>query len=186
MRRGVILVTGAALGLSACNPLDIFFPEDPRLGNEPENVCISRVRARMTYAESQELENVSGRFVPSYLYDITKLDLAARQALIASGADETAGTRLIQQTANTSAAVERFKLTAVDEKGALFVGRKPALYKVRGAPQPASNILKNGCARQQANMRLTEVSWTRNASEPTEGKAAHDKSAGVTNQGEVE
>ena len=160
MRRGFISLLGAAMCVSACNPLDILFPEDPRLGTEAENICVGRVRAKMTYAEYQELETASDLWVPSYVYDITNLDLEALQALIATGADETAGTRLIQQTSSTSAAVERFKLTVVDEKGALFFGRDPALYKVRGKPQSASTIIKSGCARQQANMRLTQVFWS--------------------------
>ena len=166
MRRGFISILGAALCVSACNPMDVLFPEDPRLGTEAENICVGRVRAKMTYAEYQELETAPGLWVPSFLYDITNLDLEARQALIATGADETAGTRLIQQTSSTSAAVERFKLTVVDEKGALFVGRDPALYKVRGEPQGASTIITSGCARQQANMRLTQVFWSPYVPEP--------------------
>ena len=113
MKRAVLTLLAAALTLSACNPIDVLFPKDERLGDEEVHLCVGRVRATLTYQDYQELENASGLFVPSYIYDITKLDLEGVQALIASGADETAGTRLIQQTANTSAAVERFKLTKV-------------------------------------------------------------------------
>lgn len=160
-------------GLSACNPVDFFFPEDTRIGDEAQDICIGRVRAQMTYDQYQELENAPGRFVPTFTYDITLLDLAAIQDLVASGADETVGTRLIQQTNNTSAAVERFKLMKVDRKGALFLGRKPALYRVRGRTQRANTILASGCELQRTNTRLTEVTWvkagsTARASEPSD------------------
>jgi hypothetical protein len=161
MNARFLLLPVTALALAGCNPLDVLFPKDPRLGEEAENICIGRVRAGLTYEAYQELENAPGRFVPSYIYDITRLDLEAVQDLVASGADETAGTRLVQQTANTSAAVERFKQTAVDEKGALFLGEDPALYKVQGKAQPASTILASGCARQLPDMRLIEVTWSR-------------------------
>ena len=174
MKRTAILLSLAALGLSACNPVDLLFPEDKRLGDEPEEICIGRVRAKLTYQQYQELEYSSARFVPSYTYDITLLDLEAIQGLVAKGADETIGTRLIQQTANTSAAVERFKLMKVDEKGALFLGRQPALYRVRGKAQSASTILANGGKRQMTDTRLTDVSWSRYAPGPAKKPAASD------------
>ena len=161
MRRGLVTLFIAAAGLAACNPLDLVFPKDERLGDEAEEICVGRVRATLTYEAYQELEHARGRFVPSYICDIPKLDLEGVQALIASGADNTMGTRLIQQYNSTKAAVERFKLTKVDRKGALFVGREPALYKVSGRPQPASTILASGCKAQKTNTRLIEVTWVR-------------------------
>lgn len=158
--RGFILAL-AAFSLGAC---DLLFPKDKRAGDEAVDICIGRVRAQMTYEAYQQLENAQGRFVPSYLYDITLLDLEAIQELIATGADDTAGTRLTRQNNDPSAAVESFKLMRVDEKGALFLGRRPALYKVRGKAQPGSTVLESGCARQLTNMRLVDVSWTRSAS----------------------
>lgn len=166
MRRAVVPLLVAALGLSACNPLDTLFPKDPRLGKEAVYLCVGRVRADMTYEAYQALENAPGRFVPTYTYDITRLDLEAVQGLLAKGADETAGTRLMRQTNNTGAAVERFKQMSVNEKGALFLGREPALYRVRGRAQPASTILESGCERQEPNMRLVEVTWSRRAAPP--------------------
>ncbi|MEM7690649.1 MAG: hypothetical protein AAF291_16670 [Pseudomonadota bacterium] len=160
------LLGAAAISVSACNPIEVLFPEDPRLGDEPINICAARVRAKMTYEESQALENTPGRFVPSYLYDITLLDLEAIQDLIAKGADDTMGTRLIRANNDPTAAVEQFKRQQVDTKGALFLNRKPALYKVRGQAQPASTILESGCKRQLTNTRLREVTWTRAASNP--------------------
>ncbi|MEL6486604.1 MAG: hypothetical protein AAFQ13_05600, partial [Pseudomonadota bacterium] len=77
------------------------------------------------------------------------------------GSDQTAGTRLMQQTNRTNAAVERFMAMEVSEKGAFFMGRDPALYRVRGKPQAASDILASGCKRQQKDMRLIGVTWTR-------------------------
>ena len=161
MRRGLLILTVCAVALGGCNPMDMLFPEDPRLGEEPVYMCVGRVRADMTYEAYQELENAPGRFVPTYTYDITRLDLEAVQGLLAKGADETAGTRLMQQNNDTGAAVERFKRMSVDEKGALFLGREPALYRVRGRAQPANTILESGCERQEPNMRLVEVTWSR-------------------------
>ena len=112
-----------------------------------------------TYQESEELRTVTGLWIPTYTYDVTKLDFAAIQALSVPGTDETAGTRLMQETNRTQAAVERFMNMDVSEKGAFFLGREPALYRVQGKAQPASQILASGCARQQPDMRLFAVSW---------------------------
>ena len=156
-------ISAAALSLGACS---LLFPEDKREGDEQVEICVGRVRAQLTYEDYQQLENAPGQWVPSYTYDITLLDLEAIQALVDKGVDETAGTRLIQQTANTSAAVEEFKTMPVDSKGALFVGRSPALYRFRGEPQPASTILESGCKAQMTDTRLIEVSWAKHTSPP--------------------
>lgn len=160
-----LLIGAAAFSLGACS---LLFPEDEREGDEALHICVGRVRAQLTYEDYQQLENAPGRWVPSYTYDITLLDLEEIQALVDGGVDETVGTRLIQQTANTSAAVERFKTMPVDRKGALFLGRKPSLYRVRGEVQPASTILESGCEAQKTDTRLIEVSWTKHTPPPIE------------------
>lgn len=147
-----------ALSLSGCS---LLFPEDKRLGDEPEGECIGRVRTSLTYEQSEELRTASGQWVPSFTYDVTKLDFEAIKELMVPGSDQTAGTRLMQQTNRTNAAVERFMAMEVSEKGAFFMGRDPALYRVRGKPEAASDILASGCKRQQKDMRLIDVSWTR-------------------------
>lgn len=152
----VLFASIAALGLSGCN---LLFPEDPRVGDEDKGACQGRVRTSLTYEESEELRTLSGLWVPTYTYDVTKLDFAAIKALAVPGTDETAGTRLMQETNRTKAAVERFMSMEVSEKGAFFLGREPSLYRVKGKAQPASQILAAGCARQQTNMRLFAVSW---------------------------
>jgi hypothetical protein len=153
----------AAIALGGCS---LLFPEDPREGVEAEDACIGRVRSAMTYQESEELRDTSGRYVPTFTYDITRLDLAAIKALAVPGSDETAGTRLMQGTARTRTAVERFMAMEVDERGAFFLGRSPSLYRVRGSAQSLPEILASGCARQQADMRLIDVSWERASSRP--------------------
>ncbi|MEO0417584.1 MAG: hypothetical protein AAF249_01880 [Pseudomonadota bacterium] len=151
----------AALSLTGCEAYEKLFGEDPRLGDEVEEICIGRVRAKLTYEEYQELENAGGRWVPTYTYDISLLNLEAIQDLIAKGADDMAGSRLMQQTNKTKVAIDRFKRMKVDRQGALFLGQKPTLFRVRGATQPASTILASGCQAQLTNTRLIEVSWRR-------------------------
>ena len=158
MMRSLALWPLLAMSLSGCS---LLFPEDKRLGVEPEGECIGRVRTSLTYQQSEALRAASGQWVPSFTYDVTKLDFEAIKQLMVPGSDQTAGTRLMQQTNRTNAAVERFMAMEVSEKGAFFMGRDPALYRVRGKPQPASDILASGCARQQEDMRLIAVTWTR-------------------------
>ncbi|MDJ0977531.1 MAG: hypothetical protein QNI87_03265 [Erythrobacter sp.] len=156
--RAQLCLPFAALALGGCS---LLFPEDPRVGDEDEGVCQGRVRTSLTYQQSEELRTSSGLWVPTFTYDVTKLDLAAIKALTVPGTDDTAGTRLMQETNRTSTAVERFMQMEVDQKGAFFLGRDPSLYRVRGQAQPSTQILKSGCARQQENMRLIAVSWER-------------------------
>ena len=158
MIRSAFALPLAALSLAGCS---LFSSEDPRVGVEAIEDCADRVRPSLTYQEYQDLKTAPGRWVPTFTYDVTKMDFSAIQRLVASGADETVGTRLMQQTNRTSTAVERFMNMEVSEKGAFFLGRQPALFRVRGRPQAASQILANGCKRQLADMRLIEVSWER-------------------------
>ena len=152
-----------AFALSGCS---LLFPDDPRLGDEAKDECIIRLTKTFTYEQYRELETSDGQWVPTYTYDITKLDFAAVKALVVEGSDETAGTRLMQQTNQTSTAVEQFKEMDVTPQGAFFLGREPALFRVQGPAQPANTILENGCARQQTNMRLIELDWARPARKP--------------------
>ncbi|MEO0699457.1 MAG: hypothetical protein AAFY81_07035 [Pseudomonadota bacterium] len=158
MKRQLALMPLIAVSLSGCS---LLFPEDKRLGLEPEDECVGRVRTSLTYQQSEALRAASGQWVPSFTYDVTKLDFEAIKELMVPGSDQTAGTRLMQQTNRTNAAVERFMAMDVSEKGAFFMGRDPALYRVRGKPQAASGILASGCARQRKDMRLIAVTWTR-------------------------
>ena len=160
MNRAAIAVIALA-GLTGC---DLLFPEDPRLGAEAPAACAARVEQELRI----ELANLQDgdRFVPTYTYDITKLGLEAIQNLSASRSDEIKGTRLDQSTNETSTAVDVFMQQPVDENGAFFMGHDPALYRVRGEALHFADIIPAGCARQQANMRLIEIDFTR-----TEGAA---------------
>ncbi|MEM7700875.1 MAG: hypothetical protein AAF251_02955 [Pseudomonadota bacterium] len=161
MKLAWLFLPFATLSLSGCEAYDKLFGEDPRLGDEIEEICIGRVRAKLTYDQYQELENAGGRWVPTYTYDITLLNLEAIQGLIAKGADDMAGSRLMQQTNNTRVAIDRFKRMKVDRQGALFLGQSPTLYRVRGVTQPANTILASGCQAQLTDTRLLEVTWRR-------------------------
>jgi len=154
------LLTGvfAMIALTGCS---VLFPEDPREGVEADQACINRVRTAMTYQESEELRDTAGRYIPTFTFDITRMGFSDVKKLVQPGSDETAGTRLMQETSDTTAAVERFMAMPVDEKGAFFLGREPALYRVRGTAQSLPELLTSGCARQQADMRLIKVTWER-------------------------
>ncbi|MEO0690379.1 MAG: hypothetical protein AAFY51_08790 [Pseudomonadota bacterium] len=156
MIRAAFVLPFTTLALAGCS---LFSSEDPRVGVEDAEDCANRVRPSLTYQEYQDLKTAPGRWVPTFTYDVTKMEFSAIQKLVANGADETVGTRLIQQTNRTATAVERFMDMDVSEKGAFFLGRKPALFRVRGRPQAASQILASGCERQLPDMRLINVSW---------------------------
>jgi hypothetical protein len=175
MIRATLMVPLLAFAVAGC---DLLFPEDFREGDEAQEVCIGRVQADLTYERYNELQTASGEWIPFYTYDVTKLDFAAIKALSVEGTDETAGTRLMQETNSTSTAVERFKAMEVSEKGAFFLGREPALYRVRGKRQKASDILANGCARQQTNMRLIDLDWRRPGAQLTPDPSQTDAESG--------
>jgi len=163
-RTGVILL--CAVSLSGCS---ILFPEDPRLGVEPEAECIARME--------QELKSSFGNsggdpqpdaspaadppFFPIFTYDVTKLGLEAIKEMSVEGTNETAGTTLRTSTNETSTAVAQFMDQPVDENGAFFLARDPALYRVRGEPVFFGGGVAAGCARQKENMRLIRVDYTR-------------------------
>ncbi len=149
-----VLAIASALLLGGCS---LFFPEDPREGEEAVDECVERLTGEIAFDEGEDSAAPGAMWVPIYTYDITKLDLEALQDLTVEGSDETAGTRDRRVSANTRTAVDAFMKRPVDEKGVFFMGRDPALYRVRGAPKPAGEIVSAGCERQQANMRLLEI-----------------------------
>ncbi|MEL7197029.1 MAG: hypothetical protein AAGL10_01835 [Pseudomonadota bacterium] len=108
----------------------------------------------------------SGTWAPTYTYDITKIDLDALQELTVAGSDKNAGRRNMTQTNETSTAVDQFMSLPVDEKGAFFLGKDPALYRVRGAPEPHDNIVRAGCEKQQDGMRLIAFSVAKSVPRP--------------------
>ena len=137
--------------LPACDLID---PPDWRIGEEPVSECTQRLAGW-----DSNLDVASGAqqvYVPTFTYDITKMDLESIQALIGEG-DETAGSRTMASTNETSTAIADFKSLPVDDNGAFFLGNDPAMFRVRGGAQPFENIAQAGCERQQANMRLIEI-----------------------------
>jgi len=153
------MIRSAALALSlvALSGCNILFPEDPRVGEEGEGACVSRVEEALLIEFAGIDSDQDTIWVPTYTYDITKLGLEGMQALSQSRSDEVAGTDLDRSTNETSTAVDAFMAQPVDENGAFFLGRDPALYRVRGAPERFDEAIAAGCARQQTNMRLIDV-----------------------------
>ena len=175
----MIRVFASVLALLLASACSVLFPEDPREGAETLEVCVSRVAAKQRdlLAETAA-EDV---LVPTYTYDITKLSLEDLQALTVAGADETAGTRERRQTNQASTAVENFMATPVDENGAFYLGRDPALYRVRGEAIAAGEIATAGCERQKTGMRLIDFTASPVPTEPEP-----DASGDTDNSGENE
>ncbi|MGB3470115.1 MAG: hypothetical protein WBA51_04765 [Erythrobacter sp.] len=158
MTRAKIKTTATALALPlALGGCDLIFPKDRRIGEERVEACINRLNADIDMFDFRELSGNEGSFVPTYTFDITKLPFEAKQKLIQPGADETLGSRLMSQTNEASTAMAAFMQASVDEKGAFFFGVEPALWRVRGKPLPHADILKAGCEKQGADMRLLHV-----------------------------
>lgn len=151
-----------AFALSGC---DILFPKDPRIGQESSNDCPTRV-AGLLGPGTGFAEYTEEMGVPTFTFDITKMGFEDMERLMVEGSDETAGRRAMTATNETSTAVDVFMATSVDEKGAFFTGRDPALYRVRGGLQPVSTMIASGCARQQSGMRLIMIDVGPVPSEP--------------------
>ena len=143
-------LTALAL-LPACS---LFDETDPREGPETLEACTARVSKDALDITAQD----GALFTPTYTYDITKVSLVDLQELTVPGSDETAGSRGMAATNETSTAVANFMAAPVDEKGAFFMGRDPALYRVLGEPVALDQIITAGCERQKPGMRLTSYS----------------------------
>ena len=151
IRIGVAILATASL--SGCH---ILFPEDPRDGTELSAECPTRV-ASLLGPTTQFANYTEEMGVPTFTFDITKMAFEDMQRLMVEGSDDTAGRRAMDATNVDSTAVDLFMETPVDEKGAFFTGRDPALYRVRGGLQPKSTMIATGCARQQEGMRLIMI-----------------------------
>ncbi|MBV7267149.1 hypothetical protein [Erythrobacter ani] len=154
MRLKPIAVVAGLATLSGCS---LFDGTDPRERDESVEACAKRMAGWDAIAEIGRV-NKDGNYTPTYTFDITKLGLEEMQALTVDGGDETAGSRGMASTNETSTAVDQFMQRSVDEKGAFFLGRDPALYRVRGAAQPFEKILTTGCERQQPGKQLIAIS----------------------------
>ena len=159
--------TTAFLALAGC---DMLFPEDPRQGVELEEQCLARVASELRDEAFEQIGSDNSLWIPIYTYDVTKLSLDAIKELAVTASDETIGTRISQSTNETSTAVDSFMAQDIDEDGAFFFGRDPSLYRVRGEAVPLTKIILAGCERQQPNMRLIKVDFTR-APDPSETDA---------------
>ncbi len=166
----------AVLLLPACS---LFDDTDPREGPETLEACAARVSKDAPDITAED----GAMFTPTYTYDITKVGLEDLQELTVPGSDETAGSRGMAATNEVSTAVARFMAQSVDEKGAFFMGRDPALYRVRGAPVAFDQIVTAGCERQKVGMRLLSYSATASGSAP-DPETSEDTS--LSNDGDSE
>ena len=158
-----VLAIAALVTLAGC---DILFPEDPRLGIENEAECIARLGDEPREALLDRVGVGTAQVVPTFTFDVTKMSADYLKTLIVPGSDETAGSRGMASTNETSTAVDNFMAQPVDEKGAFFFGRDPSLYRVRGAPVAVDEAVASGCARQLPGMRLISVTASIVPTEP--------------------
>lgn len=152
MRARTAIPLFAVAMLPACS---LFDNTDPRELAEPVEQCVTRF-GEMQATLADDDSEVPTR--PIYTFDVTKLPFAELQDLIAKGGDDTAGQRLLRQTNEESTAVDLFMSEPPGEKGIFFLGRDPALYRVRGPEIWPRETVETGCAMQVAGMRLTEIS----------------------------
>lgn len=151
----VALILPLLAVLPACS---LFDDSDPREGTETVEQCTARLASERRDQSFDRIASGAALVVPTYTYDVTKVDLDGLQSLIVTGSDETAGSRGMAATNETSTAVAQFMAQSVDENGAFFLGRDPALYRVRGTPVSADEVVSSGCARQLPGMRLITMS----------------------------
>ncbi|MBD2841919.1 hypothetical protein [Erythrobacter rubeus] len=144
------------IGLAMLSGCSLFDSSDPRERDESVEACAKRMAGWDAIAEIGRVDK-TGYFTPTYTFDITKLGLEEMQALTVDGGDETAGSRTMASTNETSTAVDQFMQQPVDEKGAFFLGRDPALFRVRGETLAFDQILTAGCERQQPGKQLIDI-----------------------------
>nr|WP_298927661.1 hypothetical protein [uncultured Erythrobacter sp.] len=167
-----VAILPVLLFLPACS---LFDNSDPREGVEPQAECMARYADTLGRQGRNLLVESSDDVVPTFTYDVTKMDLEAMKVLMVDGSDQSAGRRLTGQHNELSTAVARFKAEPVSEKGAFFLGHDPALYRVRGKTQPLKNVLAAACERQQANMRLVGIDFTTPTAAPEQTDASNDE-----------
>ncbi|MEL6876727.1 MAG: hypothetical protein AAGL68_01345 [Pseudomonadota bacterium] len=157
------LLLPALLLLPACS---LFDDSDPREGTESAEDCAERLSGQLEIRQAiQAAEAVDGEVVPTYTFDITKMDLTAINEMIVPASENERGSLRTSAFGATAPPVEAFMELEVTEAGAFYFGENPSLYRVRGAALAADAILQTGCERQQPNMRLTGFTLT-NASSP--------------------
>ena len=134
-----ILALSATLALPACS---LFDNSDPREGTEPVEECIARF-AELKQSLADDGSTIQSR--PIYTFDVTKLSFDDLQELVAQGADDTIGQRLMQRTNEDSTAVDIFMGEDPGANGILFLGRDPALYRVYGIETWPRDAVDAGC-----------------------------------------
>lgn len=166
--------------LPACS---LFGGGDPREGIEAQDDCIARFTASLGAQQRSQFASLEGEYVPTYTYDVTKMGLDEVKSLMVDGSDQTAGNRLTARTNVDTTAIAQFMAEPVDESGAFFLGRDPALYRVRGVAMPVDRMIASGCERQQANMRLIAMDWGKGA--VGSGENAQSKTADMATVNET-
>ncbi len=144
------LAAMAMLPLAACeNP---FEDKDWREGDEAAEECAARLSGKLEV--KQLLEAAEGQVVPTYAFDITKMELMAINEMIVPASGDSRGSLRTSAFGATAPPVAAFMELSVTEDGAFYFGEDPSLYRVRGRALPGDQVLATGCAMQKPGMRL--------------------------------
>ena len=150
MGRTMIAVLIAMGILTGCN--------DWREGEETVEACLKRLAPKKGAVDP--LEDSPHRWVPSYTYDITKMDGEGIQALVRTAEDGaepgTIGVSVVG-TGSSQAARDKFDDMPATASGAMLLADDPSLYKIRGKTDKYRALLRHGCEGQRSGMRL--LNW---------------------------
>ncbi len=139
-----------ALPLAGC---DLFDDKDWREGTESAEECTARVAKKLEV--KQLIEATDGNVLPTFTFDITKMDLNAINEMIVPASGNQRGSLRTSAFGATAPPVEAFMALDVSEAGAFYFGDDPSLYRVQGKVLTADEIVPAGCAMQKTGMRLT-------------------------------
>lgn len=143
----------AALAIVSLGACDLLEDKDWREGVESAEDCAARLSGKLEIR--QLLEAAEGPVVPTYAYDITKMDLMAINEMIVPASGDERGSIRTSAFGATAPPVEAFMNLSVTEAGAFYFGDDPSLYRVRAEAMMGDTVLAAGCERQQEGMRLT-------------------------------
>ena len=160
----ILVAVSLALPLGACS---LFDDKDWREGVEEAAECEKRVGKKRKV--KQLLAAAEGDVLPTFTFDITKMDLNAINEMIVPASGDERGSLRTSAFGATAPPVEAFMALDVTEAGAFYFGDDPSLYRVQGpSALPASEILAAGCAMQKADMRLTGFTLETAPSQPSD------------------
>ncbi len=161
-----LTLTASLLLLSACeNP---FANKDWREVEETAEECVARLSGKLEVR--QLLEAAEGQVVPTYAFDITKMELMAINEMIVPPSGNSRGSLRTSAFGATAPPVAAFMELSVTEDGAFYFGDDPSLYRVRGEAVLGDQVLASGCAMQKPGMRFISFKLQNSRGASAEGE----------------